>query len=398
MPKKIQKKVSKAVKVKKSKFQFKFVYLLILFLPLAIWYGYKQLVQQPDVYQVVESGSNTTKPISSMTYDPGTGLITVKLNPSTGGNAVADRVVLYWSDKIPPLAVAKDSWVDWAYALNNTKTLNLKTATPQKGTENVTSNIKGGAYAESVAREAIATRVVTFQRKPSEFILPGSFGIKLYRLTSDFLTLDKGAAAGETWEVVDQIGLNPQTDFTNAPTPTPIQQETPKPTSTAAIPANCISWFDGCNRCMVKNGVLTGCTMMACKVSTEAPRCLEYSGSTPTPVATIAPRPSGCYEVMPDCPEGKACIQVMKLVCPTPTSSATSKPSPTSIGSSCTQKIASITFKDQCGAQGFTSVTYQCDSGETKSYSDGCMDASAMYDKVRGLCGDTCTSVSAPAK
>jgi hypothetical protein len=41
------------------------------------------------------------------------------------------------------------------------------------------------------------------------------------------------------------------------------------------IPKNCISWFDGCNNCVVENGKTTACTLMACETMQE-PKCNEF--------------------------------------------------------------------------------------------------------------------------
>lgn len=42
-----------------------------------------------------------------------------------------------------------------------------------------------------------------------------------------------------------------------------------------AIDPNCISYFDGCNTCMVSGGIIGGCTKMFCQEPAE-PQCLEY--------------------------------------------------------------------------------------------------------------------------
>jgi hypothetical protein len=43
------------------------------------------------------------------------------------------------------------------------------------------------------------------------------------------------------------------------------------------IPEDCISWFDGCNNCMVSDGELGGCTKKYCEPDMiEEPRCLEF--------------------------------------------------------------------------------------------------------------------------
>ncbi len=46
-------------------------------------------------------------------------------------------------------------------------------------------------------------------------------------------------------------------------------------TTEEVIPANCASWFDGCNTCGVEDGKLTGCTKMACE-NPQKGECREY--------------------------------------------------------------------------------------------------------------------------
>ena len=49
--------------------------------------------------------------------------------------------------------------------------------------------------------------------------------------------------------------------------------------SSAVIPWNCASWYDGCNTCSVTEGVLGGCTLMMCFTNNQ-PYCSSfYSGS-----------------------------------------------------------------------------------------------------------------------
>lgn len=42
------------------------------------------------------------------------------------------------------------------------------------------------------------------------------------------------------------------------------------------IPNDCISWYDGCNTCMVNDGVLGACTRMMC-FREDTPRCIQYT-------------------------------------------------------------------------------------------------------------------------
>ena len=41
------------------------------------------------------------------------------------------------------------------------------------------------------------------------------------------------------------------------------------------IPNDCKTWYDGCNTCMVNNGVLGACSRIMC-FREDMPRCLQY--------------------------------------------------------------------------------------------------------------------------
>jgi len=41
------------------------------------------------------------------------------------------------------------------------------------------------------------------------------------------------------------------------------------------IPNDCTVWYDGCNTCVVNNGVLGGCTRLMC-FTEDAPECRTY--------------------------------------------------------------------------------------------------------------------------
>lgn len=84
----------------------------------------------------------------------------------------------------------------------------------------------------------------------------------------------------------------------------PVQNHEPE------IPTDCISWFDGCNRCITRDGHKVGCTRMMC-VTTQPPRCLSYS-----PQALL--RDDVCFRFCEDnseshidkrsaCPSGTTC-------------------------------------------------------------------------------------------
>ena len=44
----------------------------------------------------------------------------------------------------------------------------------------------------------------------------------------------------------------------------------PRASESLEIPSDCISWFDGCNTCTVRQGALHACTKMACHVRAPA--------------------------------------------------------------------------------------------------------------------------------
>lgn len=144
----------------------------------------------------------------------------------------------------------------------------------------------------------------------------------------------------------------------------PIGSPVTKPSSTP--PPNCVSWYDGCNTCQVKDGVVGICTKMACRTTTEAPRCLKYSDSTPT--AT----PTGCRLVQVQCIQAP-CEPVM--VCPTPTPTAIPKPTPigTPVSSAApiVGGIANFHAANPCGTTGFYNYTAVCNNGNKRDLSSG---------------------------
>src|SRR5690606_28541650 len=113
---------------------------------------------------------------------------------------------------------------------------------------------------------------------------------------------------------------------------------TPKPTP----PANCTSWFDGCNTCTVKNGVIGAGTKMACKSETEAPRCLAFTDTKPTPQPTCVPNP---------CRPGMACkleaLPAGQSYCDIPPS----EPKPTTQPT--TGVVASFSATKPCGTSSY---------------------------------------------
>lgn len=86
------------------------------------------------------------------------------------------------------------------------------------------------------------------------------------------------------------------------------------------VPAECASWFDGCNTCQVVNGTITSCTQMMCSLP-QPPRCLVavpdctywYDGCNDcnihpngtigcTQLACQKPERPRCLATMPSCP------------------------------------------------------------------------------------------------
>jgi hypothetical protein len=47
-------------------------------------------------------------------------------------------------------------------------------------------------------------------------------------------------------------------------------------TTTGIDLTNCVSYFDGCNNCSVKDGKPDACTLMYCEHPVE-PKCLQYA-------------------------------------------------------------------------------------------------------------------------
>jgi hypothetical protein len=52
--------------------------------------------------------------------------------------------------------------------------------------------------------------------------------------------------------------------------------EKPQIANPDVIPNNCLSWFDGCNTCLVREGVLRGCSRLMCFTEGN-PHCLSFS-------------------------------------------------------------------------------------------------------------------------
>lgn len=132
------------------------------------------------------------------------------------------------------------------------------------------------------------------------------------------------------------------------------------PTST--IPSGCVSWFDGCNTCTVKNGVISGCTKKACKLDSNnqpKPYCIAYSGdivSTPVPTAI-----------------------------PTIVPTATPTPSPTP--SQILVTITNFSASTPCGVSHFKNYQFTCSLGAKHTINDNtCINLVDAVKRAKDLC------------
>ncbi len=143
----------------------------------------------------------------------------------------------------------------------------------------------------------------------------------------------------------------------------------PKPTPTT-IPANCTSWFDGCNTCSVENGVVKACTKIACKDSTKPASCLAYTVPSPS-------KPPTCT-----CPPGAMCKLSAECMKPSP--------SPVAMG------LGSFSATKACGANSFAVVTYSCQKDKSLiTLSNGdCIDMYSALKKAISYCGTTVSGVN----
>ena len=77
-----------------------------------------------------------------------------------------------------------------------------------------------------------------------------------------------------------------------------------KAAGNAAIPEGCVSWFDGCNTCSVKEGEIGGCTKKACKSQATEGSCRAYApgfgGNAIGAAAEEAPAPDTIPETKRD--------------------------------------------------------------------------------------------------
>jgi len=81
----------------------------------------------------------------------------------------------------------------------------------------------------------------------------------------------------------------------------------------SSIPKECVSWYDGCNTCSVKDWKLGVCTRMAC-FTNNTPKCLKYKETEKTKICTMEYSPVCWQPPMPTCPKWVIC----KLKVPQP--------------------------------------------------------------------------------
>ena len=63
------------------------------------------------------------------------------------------------------------------------------------------------------------------------------------------------------------------------------QTPTAQPVYNNTIPKGCVSWYDGCNTCSVKDGKADICTQLACIRQAE-PKCLKFAETSTAPNTT----------------------------------------------------------------------------------------------------------------
>ena len=171
------------------------------------------------------------------------------------------------------------------------------------------------------------------------------------------------------------------------------------------IPPNCTSWFDGCNTCMVKDGVITGCTKMACKSDTQdqaMSRCLAYSGETPAPSPVTSTIPANCTSWFDGCNtcmvrDGKTtgctmmackgdlaqpeCRAYAAGTIPVPSPSVVASPKPSEAG-----VLATFAASNPCGELHYQSYTYTCLGGQKYSDNSLCVNITQAMANARAKC------------
>lgn len=104
---------------------------------------------------------------------------------------------------------------------------------------------------------------------------------------------------------------------------------------------------------------------------------------SPTPRPSCAPRPA-CLDGNPACmvamPEQGWCPASSPRPTPTPI------PTPT-----CQTGVASLKLSNRCGATGFMTYDFSCESGKVGQINSGsCLEAGSIYDTVRSVCTNVC--------
>jgi len=112
--------------------------------------------------------------------------------------------------------------------------------------------------------------------------------LKLYSLegNNDEQSVSTAATVRDNMDQVDDMDMvttigqhedekNMHDDDITTPMPTILEEKVPD------IPINCILWHDGCNNCVIEEGLATTCTKMFCAEKDTA-RCVQFQDTTTT--------------------------------------------------------------------------------------------------------------------
>jgi hypothetical protein len=113
------------------------------------------------------------------------------------------------------------------------------------------------------------TNGAVFVMDPEDVVLTG----REYIIAQ--LTLPTGTSTEVTVNVQGKTFLDGQDTNHWKQEAISFQIDPPEPVNPNIIPQNCVTWFDGCNTCQVRNGQIGGCTMMMC-FRMENPHCEAF--------------------------------------------------------------------------------------------------------------------------
>lgn len=159
----------------------------------------------------------------------------------------------------------------------------------------------------------------------------------------------------------------------------------PTTTANTPIPRGCTSWFDGCNTCRVNNGVITGCTKMACKLdpnSAPKPYCKAYGEDVPVPSPTPVPSPVICTQDVYTCSDGSTVRRSgskCEFVCPSV--------APTSTPQQILITLVNFNASTPCGALHFKNYQFTCSLGPKHIINDNtCISVDEAMKRAKSLC------------